>query len=731
MAGDVMASGYTSVSGAGPAGPEAAAIRATRERDSAVAHMEWALVRADEADAERAGIEAALAASQASQAQALAERDAVIGSTIWRASWPLRWVGATMPTTVRHTLGHFLRTTYWLVTFQFSPLFAAWRAARSRTAIPPSPAQRTGAESPTESPYDRWVRECDTLTDADRAAIRRDVDRLVHRPLISVVMTACETPEPLLRGTIASVLGQLYPHWELCIAGNASSSGTLVQALREAADDRRIKWIREPGKTRVGVARNAALALASGDFVALVDQGDLLPEHCLYEVAVELNRHPDADLIYTDEDQVESDDRRVNPYFKPDWNLDLLLSHDVFNHLGVFRRSLLGQIGGFREGAMDGAEDYDLVLRSVAATDPTRIRHIPAVLYHRRRSRAASSFSRAQLIARSAAARLAIADYLKGRGVEGTEVRRAPATPAWNRIRWPLPDPPPRVSLIVPTRDKPELLTRCAAGVLYRTDYLDLELLIVDNDSRDPEALALLTRLKNDRRVRVLSFPGPFNYAALNNAAVLEATGEIIVLLNSDIDVIDGGWLREMVSLAVRPDVGAVGAKLRFADDRIQHAGVVLGVGDAAIASHFGYLARANDGGHFGQLVLTREVSAVTGACLALRKAVFDAVGGLDAEHLPVLYNDVDFCLRIRERGWRVIWTPFAELYHLESGSRGLDQTPDQLARAMREAEYMRNRWGSVLDSDPFYNPNFDRSDHNFKLAIPSRREKPWRQGRI
>ena len=307
-------------------------------------------------------------------------------------------------------------------------------------------------------------------------------------------------------------------------------------------------------------------------------------------------------------------------------------------------------------------------------------------------------------------------------------VSPAPGNPEWNRVTWPLPNPAPRVTLIIPTRDKPSLLARSTAGILHRTDYPDIELLIVNNDSRDPEALALLDKLAGDRRVKVLPNPGPFNYAALNNGAVQEATGEVVVLVNSDIAVIDGGWLREMVSLALRPDVGAVGAKLLYGDGTVQHAGVVLGVGAPGVAGHFGHFAAANDGGYVGQLILTRELSAVTGACLALRKEVYEAVGGMDEDNLPVSYNDVDLCLRIREHGLRVVWTPFAELYHLEGGSRGFDETPEKMARAKREADYMRRRWAPVLDADSFYNPNFDLKDHSFDLAHPPRREKPWRR---
>jgi GT2 family glycosyltransferase/2-polyprenyl-3-methyl-5-hydroxy-6-metoxy-1,4-benzoquinol methylase len=690
---------------------EAAAIQAALGHKAAIATL--------------SELEAKLAAAYTGQSVARAERDALLNSTTWRATRSLRRAAGAMKVAMRHAARRAAGVG------RRAPVPPVPKSSLSSAELPPPasldllPAPTT-AEPPRDTNYDRWVRECDTLTDDDRAAIRAHIERFVHRPLISVVMPAYETPKRLLREAIASVRAQLYPYWELCVADDASPSDTVAQVLGEVAEaDTRIIWMRRDRNGHIAAATNSALALASGEFVALMDHDDLLPEQALYEVAVKINAHLDADLLYSDEDQVDATGRRHSPYFKPAWNIDLLLGHNFVSHLGVYRRSLLERIGGLREGLVDGSHDYDLALRAAAATEPARICHIPAVLYHWRRVDGASSFSQAHLDHCVAGARQAIGDYLKGQGVQGAEVLAAPAVPQWTRTRWPLPDPAPAVSVIVPTRDKPDLLARCTDGLLHRTDYPQLELLIVDNDSRDPEAVALLGRLQHDRRVRILPFPGPFNYSAINNAAVREATGEIVVLANNDVDVIDGGWLREMVSLAVRPDVGAVGAKLLYANGSIQHAGVVL-LGSQGVAGHFGYHADNHETGYCGQFALTRELSAVTGACLALRKQVYEAVGGLDAEHLVVQFNDVDLCLRIREAGLRVIWTPFAELYHLESASRGLNRTPEQIATAAREADYMRDRWGAVLDSDPFYNPNFDRLDPNCRPAVPPRREKPW-----
>ena len=583
-----------------------------------------------------------------------------------------------------------------------------------------------------EDPYSLWIREHDALSEAERQNIQKNIGLLREKPLISVVMAAYETDETCLCEAIGSVRSQLYPFWELCLADAGSSSPHVAAILAEAAAaDPRIKWVRCDDNGHISGATNTALGLASGFFVALMDHGDLLAEHALYEIAEVLNAHPDADLIYTDEDQIDDSGRRHTPYFKPAWNLDLFLGHNMVSHLGAYRRSLVERLGGIRVG-FEGCQDYDLALRVAAATSPERIHHIQAVLYHCRRT-GGSSVSELHLDRCTDAARRAIAEYLdslSGRAAEA-DVLPHPTIRGFNRIRWQLPVPPPRVSIIVPTRDRSDLLAKCASGVLHRTDYPDTELIIVDNDSVEAETEILLRGLSCDPRVRVLPFPGQFNYSAINNRAVQQATGEIVVLLNNDTVVKEADWLREIVSHVVRPEIGAVGAKLLFADDTVQHAGVALGVGSfdggLGVAGHFGYRKARDDPGYFGQNALTREVSACTGACLALRREVYQGVGGLDEEHLPVAFNDVDLCIRLRQSGYKIIWTPFAELYHLESASRGSDEAPDTAPRFRRDVEYMRARWGSLLDNDPFYNSNFSKTDLHFSLAFPPIRERSWR----
>ena len=482
-----------------------------------------------------------------------------------------------------------------------------------------------------------------------------------------------------LQKTFVSIRQQLYPGWEICLGADQAPTGA---------------------------------------FIARLEPGDLLPPHALYEVAAEIDAHPEVAMIYTDEDRIDEHGHRYDPALKPEFSIELQIASHLTGRLTVYRGTLLETIG-VRPAAIRHAPEQALAVQAAASAGPALIRHIPAVLCHR------LDPGKSRPLATDPA--LAAA----GRRIGAIEIAPMPRHVGWHKVTWALPDPWPRVSLIVPTRDRADLLVRCLGGLLHRTDYPDFEVLIVDNDSIDTATLSLFRMLEKDPRVRVLPMPGPFNYSAFNNAAVRAATGDVLVMLNNDVDVIGSGWLKEMVSHAVRPDVGAVGAKLIYGDGRIQHAGVVLGVGEhdagPGVAGHFGHYAAADEAGYLGQLVLIREVSAVTGACLAFRRAVFVAVGGLNETDLPVAFNDVDFCLRIRAEGFRIVWTPQAVLYHLESASRGKAETPEQLARAAREADYMRKRWGTLLDRDPFYNPNFDRRDHGFALARPPGRVKPWR----
>jgi O-antigen biosynthesis protein len=585
------------------------------------------------------------------------------------------------------------------------------------------PAPETGMD------YGRWVVAFDTITDADRAAIRAHIARVPFRPIISVIMPIGTTSEIALHESFNSVGAQLYPFWELCVTLDVVADPHVRAILRDwTARDPRIRMIELNTVESVATATNAALSLATGEFVAFLRAGDILSEHALYEVAFALGGDGWPDIVYSDHDQLNFGGQRANPWFKPGWDPDLLLGQDYINDLAVYRRTLLEAVGYVRP-EFAGAEFHDLALRVTAASTPDRIRHIPAILYHRRGQKSAiTSESALPELLSVNASRRAVRDYLDSRGNPDAIIKPAAQIPSAIRIVWPLPSPEPLVSVIIPTRDRADLLAQCIEGVLHRTDYRNLELLIVDNGSAEPATLTLFDRLvREESAVRILRHPGPFNYSALNNAAAREATGEVLLLLNNDINVIDSGWLRELVSHAIRPDVGIVGAKLLSVNDQVQHGGIVLGP-DGAVA-HIHRLADRNDPGYFGQLALSRTLSAVTGACAAIRRAVFFQVGGLDEVNLPVCFNDIDLCLRVGDYGYRVVWTPFAELFHLECASRGLDQAdPDKRARFLREWEHMRKTWGSLLDSaDPFHNPNLRFSWEHFEIPASPRRRKPWR----
>ncbi len=591
---------------------------------------------------------------------ALGERDKILASQTWRAT-----------RTVQRVIGAPRRVLSPLMSFAGRRPAPASDLTPAPEAIEPSAADQ----------YERWVTAYDTLSPDDRSLIAARIDAFAETPVISLVIADEGADDALLQSTIASIRNQLYPAWEVCL-----------------------------GET----------PRVAGGFVARIEPGDLLPDHALYEIAAEIQARPDAAMIYADEDRIDGAGRRSDPAFKPAFSIELQLGADLTSGLTVYRRTVLEAIG-LPPGSIGREPPQLLAVRVALDFGAARIRHIPAILCHRRVDEAATDDRLETCIGLAAIARR----------LGKIQIAPMPGHAAWNIVTWPLPDPLPRVSVIIPTRDRAELLMRAVTGLLYRTDYPNLEVLILDNDSVDACTLSLFQLLQTDPRVRVVRIPGPFNYSALNNAGVRVATGDVLLLLNNDVDVTGSGWLKEMVSHVVRPEVGAVGAKLLYADGRIQHGGVVLGVGThdggAGVAGHFGHFAERGDDGYLGQFALTREVSAVTGACLAVRREVFEAVGGLDETALPVSFNDVDFCLRLRECGYRIIWTPLAELYHLESASRGQAETPEQVARAAREATYMRQRWGTVLDTDPFYNPNFDRKNHTFALAAPPNRERPWR----
>ncbi len=555
--------------------------------------------------------------------------------------------------------------------------------------------------------YRAWV-ETHTPSPKELRDMRRDAEKWQDPPLISVVMPVYKTPLALLEKAIESVKNQAYPFWELCIADDGSHEPALERLLSEyAKNDRRIKVKFLTRNGGISFASNAALEMATGDFVALLDHDDELPPHALYRVAKVIREKPSVDMIYSDEDKLDPKGNRCEPFFKPDWSPDLLLTQMYTCHLGVYRRSILEEIGGFRS-EYDGSQDYDLVLRFTEKTQ--RIHHIPDILYHWRMVPGSCAGEvDAKPFAQDAGKR-ALEDALRRRGIKG---RVLPGySTGMYRVSYEIAEPYPKVSIVIPNRDHVRMLKQCVSSILEKTEYPSYEVVIVENGSREEATFAYYEDIaEKENKVSVLKYPEKeFNFAHINNWAVDRTKGDMVLFLNNDTEVISKEWLRAMVEHAQRPEIGAVGAKLLFPDNTIQHAGVILGIGGVANHEHMGL--RDDLPGYFGRPHAIHNVSAVTAACMLIRRDLFQEMGGFDSKNLPVAFNDVDLCLRIRERGYWIVYTPYARLYHHESFSRGRDDVFSE--RFQKEAAYMIERWGDMLENDPFYNPNLSREEANF-----------------
>jgi GT2 family glycosyltransferase len=572
--------------------------------------------------------------------------------------------------------------------------------------------------------YAEWLRRYGMPDGPARAVLRADCAALKLTPLISVIMPTWNSPLVFLDQAIWSVRRQLYPHWELCIADDASTDPQVRQLLeRHRAEEPRISVVYRAENGHIAASTNSALTLAQGEFVALFDHDDLLSEDALYWMAEAVNRQPDAGLVYSDEDKVDGANRRFDPHFKPDLNYELLLAQNYISHLGLYRTALVRQLGGFRSG-YDGAQDHDLVLRVLEQLAPHQVLHVPRVLYHWRAISGSTALAAGEKNYAAEAGRKAVREHLARVG-SAAEVLPSPATPTMNRVVFALPAVAPLVSIIIPTRDRADLLGMCLDSLVQRTTWTNYEVIIVDNGSVEAATQALFARLPEDR-FRVVRDEQPFNFSALNNLAARAARGSMLCLMNNDIEILTPDWLEDMVGFAARPEIGCVGARLWYPDGRLQHAGVVLGVG--GIAGHGHKLLPRGYGGYFGRAVSHQSYSVVTAACLLVRRDVFEQVGGLD-EQLAIAFNDVDFCLRVRAAGYRNVWTPYAEMVHHESASRGDEDTPAKQARFAAEVSFVRQRWGALLDSDPAYNVNLSAYYDDFSYAWPPRSAAAAPQG--
>jgi len=563
--------------------------------------------------------------------------------------------------------------------------------------------------------YTHWVSQFDTITDLNRTRFRKAIKQFRIQPLISIILPVYNPPPDILMEALESVRSQLYSNWELCIADDNSTDIEIKNVLQAASEaDARVRVVNRKENGHISAASNSALEITSGEFVALLDHDDRLSEHALFWVAKEINDHPDAMLIYSDEDKIDINGRRHDPYFKSDWNLDLFLSHNMFSHLGVFQTRLLKRIGGFRVG-YEGAQDHDLVLRCLSEVKPDQIRHIPRILYHWRNMPGSTANGVGEKPYAMKAGERAINDYFLSNGIKASTHYNGKGY----RATYSLPSPRPLVSLIIPTRNEVEVLRNCIDSVIEKTDYDNYEFIVVDNGSDDPATLRYLEELRQRSNFTVLRDDGPFNFSALNNKAARIAGGAVLGMINNDVEVISPEWMTEMVAQACREGVGAVGAMLYYPDNTIQHAGIILGIGKVAGHSHK-YLPRTMRG-YCSRAALQQSYSAVTGACLFVKRDLYLTVGGLDETNLAVAFNDVDFCLRLLEKGYINVWTPYAELYHHESKSRGVEEEPTRFNRFGREIAYMINRWSPIIVNDPAYNPNLTAEHEDFTLAFPPR----------
>ncbi|NKE47101.1 glycosyltransferase [Roseomonas frigidaquae] len=519
-----------------------------------------------------------------------------------------------------------------------------------------------GASLADATAYRLWIEAYGTLSPDDEAAIRARLDG--QGPLVSVCLPLDEGPVLPVLHSIRALRAQIHDKWQLCLAAPPGRVAPLRDALRRAG----MAPVEPVGETLA-----QAVAAAEGEFLTVLEPGDALAPEALAELVLALRAAPDLDMVFADEDAIAPGGQRMAPRFKPGWSPEPLRASDSVGRPAFLRRSAIAQAGAMLE-----------MLRQVALVRPQAVRHIPAVLLHRA-------------------------------APPPIEPRSAPAV--WDRQ--------PMVSIIIPTRDRADLLGPCIEGILHRTEHQALEILLVDTGSTEPEALALLEKLGTEPRIRILHRPGPFNWSAANNQAAAEAQGEVLLFLNNDTLVTQPGWLGELVGQAMRPGIGVVGAKLLYPDGRVQHAGVALG--PEGRATHIQRLAPGSAPGYLAQLAVVRDVGAVTGACMAMPRAAFNTLGGFEAEHLALEWSDIEICIRARAEGFRVLYTPHAEMLHLESATRADAGSPERIARFRREQGWVMQRWPEAMQHDPFLNPNLLATDDDIVLASAPRVARSWR----
>lgn len=560
--------------------------------------------------------------------------------------------------------------------------------------------------------YQLWVSE-NTLDDADIAAAKADIKNMPFKPVFSILVPIYNTDPEYLLPMIESVQNQIYPHWQLCLVDDCSPKSYLKRILEhEALQDERIEIQLNEVNQGIAVTTNDALAMAKGDYIALLDHDDEISIDALYENAKVINATPDVGLIYSDEDKMDMQGERLEAYFKPDYSPDLLQTNNYICHFTVIKKSIADSVGGFREG-LDGSQDHDIIIRSAAAAE--RVVHIPKILYHWRKIPGSTAVSYDSKSYAWEAGRKAVEDQLK-KDETGVRVEFGSLKGTY-RVHREIKGNP-LVSIIIPFKDKPELLDSCLSSVLGRSSYQQIEIIGVSNNSQEPLTFERMKHYAEaDPRIRFVEKNIPFNFSAICNYGVSQANGEYIVLLNNDIEIISPDWIERLLEHAQRDNIGAVGGKLLFADGTIQHAGVVAGMVGAAGHPHKFF--PDNHIGYHGRLHMVYNVSAVTGAMMMVKKSKYQEVNGLNEQHLAIAYNDIDLCLKLLDKGYLNIFTPHSKATHHESISRGYEDTDEKVQRLLREQRYFLATWADFLDAgDPYYNPNLSLKNERFSLKF-------------
>lgn len=531
-------------------------------------------------------------------------------------------------------------------------------------------------------------------------------------PKLSVVIPAYQTPERFLKEMIDSILSQTYENWEVCVA-NGGRTGDRVDKVMSAyaKADPRLRFVNLNDNLGISENTNAAIAMADGDYIVLADHDDTIPPHAFYEVVKAVNEAPATDVLYSDEDKLDMDGGALfDPHFKPDFNPDLLTSVNYISHLFVVKRELLARVGGLRN-EFDGAQDYDFILRCTEQAG--RIHHIPKVLYHWRcHQDSTASNPESKLYAFDAGARAIMAHYER-LGIKAAKVLKGVDYGIYHTV-FKLQEQP-LISVIIPSKDHHRDLDLCLRSLLERASYRNLEFIIIENNSTKPETWDYYQLIQKEfANVRVVQWEREFNYSAINNYGATFAKGKYLLFLNNDTEIISPGLFEELLGFCQREDVGVVGARLLYEDNTIQHAGVVIGFG--GIAGHTFIGLHEAENSYFHRAMCAQNYSAVTAACMMTKKTVFETVGGF-TEELAVAFNDIDYCMKVRALGKLVVYAPYAAMHHYESKSRGLEDTPEKVARFNREIRIFADRWPDILKmGDPYYNPNLTLRKSNFAL---------------